>query len=165
MTSPHLKTVCHLRAQAVDVVVVAIDADDARTIDGGIQYFRGLQVSGNEHASIECLVARLARRRNWQGCRSKNNPRLKAELFAAANSCRHNAVLEGERREAHRIILDIEILDAPLGAPDCGSVSKGVPPMATRGEARRAKGGTRITPHVERAAREGFAFDRISERS
>jgi len=41
------------------VVVVAVDTNNARAVDGGIEYFGRLQVGGNENASIEALLRGL----------------------------------------------------------------------------------------------------------
>src|SRR6266851_4424332 len=54
-----LETVGDLRAEAVDVIVVAVDAHDARAIDGGVEHLGGLEVGGNEDARVEALLSGL----------------------------------------------------------------------------------------------------------
>ncbi len=53
----------HLRAQAVDVVVVAADGDDARPVDRGAGDLAGLEVVGNEDVARRGRGARRATRR------------------------------------------------------------------------------------------------------
>jgi len=48
-----------LRAEAVDVIVVAIDAHDARAVNRGVEDLGGLEVRGNEDASVEALLRGL----------------------------------------------------------------------------------------------------------
>src|SRR5256885_1624741 len=54
-----LEAVGNLRAQTIDLVVVAVDAHDARAIDGGVEDFGRFEVGGNEHASVEALLSGL----------------------------------------------------------------------------------------------------------
>ena len=42
-----------LRAEAVDVVVVAVDADDARAVDGGAEDLGLLEIGGDEDVGFE----------------------------------------------------------------------------------------------------------------
>src|SRR6202030_2153917 len=54
-----LEAVGNLRAQAIHVIVVAVDAHDARAIDRGVEDFGRLEVRGNEDAGIETLLRGL----------------------------------------------------------------------------------------------------------
>src|SRR5712664_2779286 len=54
-----LETVGDLRAEPVDVVVVAVDAHDARPIDRGIENFCRFEIGRNEDASVESLLRGL----------------------------------------------------------------------------------------------------------
>ena len=51
-----LEAVGNLRAQPVDVVIVAVDAHDTGTVDGGVQHFCGFEICRNENAGIETLL-------------------------------------------------------------------------------------------------------------
>src|SRR5437016_13592320 len=55
-----LKAVGDLRAQAIHMIVVPVNAHDARAVDGGIENFRGLQVGGNEDAGVESFLRGLS---------------------------------------------------------------------------------------------------------
>src|SRR5260370_27871727 len=74
-----------------------------------------------------------------------------------------DAVLEGERREANGVILEIEILQAPF----CGQLARGHQRRAADGVWTSVAFGKRekfgITPHVEVASGESFAADGLLE--
>ena len=54
-----MKAVGDLRAEAIDVVVVAVDAHDARAVDGSVQNLGGLEIGGNKDAGVEALLRGL----------------------------------------------------------------------------------------------------------
>src|SRR6202008_778740 len=48
-----------LRAEAVDVIVVAVDAHDARAVDGSVEHFGRLEIGGNKYTGVESLLRGL----------------------------------------------------------------------------------------------------------
>ena len=90
------KFVRDLGAEAVDVIVVAVDADDARAVDGSVQDFRRFEVRGNKDAGVESLVRALSS----DGVRQISGGRA-ADCFKAESACGgecrgHHAILERE---------------------------------------------------------------------
>ena len=53
MTKPQLYSSAIWRAEAVDVVVVAVDADEARAVDLGVEDLGRLEIGGDEDAGLE----------------------------------------------------------------------------------------------------------------
>ena len=109
-----LEAVRDLRAEAVHTIVVAVDAHDARAVNRGIEHFCRLKIGGYEHAGVEALLRGL--RGDGVGKIAGGGATHGGEIKAARGGERRgdDAVLEGERREAHGVVLEIEILQAPL---------------------------------------------------
>src|SRR5215472_2442787 len=97
----------NLRAQAVYVVIVAANADNARAEDLGPQDLGRLEVGGDKDACFEAPARGLRRDRVGQvpGGRTAHN--LKAEVARLGQGYRDHAVLKAERREADGIVLEI----------------------------------------------------------
>ena len=87
-----------LRAEAIDVVVVAVDAHDARAVDGGVQDFGGLEIGGNEDAGVEALLRGL--RGNGVGKIAGGGAadRFKSKAARGGQSGGDDAVLEGQAK-------------------------------------------------------------------
>src|SRR5258708_38408154 len=111
-----MEAVGDLRAKAIHVVVVAVDAHDARAIDRGVEHLGGLEVRRNEDASVETLLCGL--RGDGVGEIAGGRAADGGEIEAArgGESCGDDAVLEGEGRKAPGVIFEIEILQAPARA-------------------------------------------------
>ena len=61
-----MEAVGDLGAEAIDVIVIAVDAHDARAVDGGVENFGRLEIGGDEDAGVEacwaaCAATALAR--------------------------------------------------------------------------------------------------------
>ena len=110
------KLVGDLGAEAVDVVVVAVNAHDARAVDGGVENFRRLEIRRDEDAGIESLLGALRGDgvRQVSGGGAAN--RVEPESACRGQGRGYHAILEGERGEADGIILEIEIFNAKLRA-------------------------------------------------
>src|SRR5207245_9769573 len=54
-----VEAVGNLRAEAIDVIVVAVDAHDARAINGRVQYFGGFEIGRDEDADVKALLCGL----------------------------------------------------------------------------------------------------------
>src|SRR6185436_3944189 len=104
--------VAHLRAQPVHVVVVAGDGEDGRVEDGRPEQLARLEVVGDEHAALdaEARGMRCDAVREVAGGRAGEH--LEPELQRAGRRHRHDAVLVGQRRVIHRVVLDIELARA-----------------------------------------------------
>src|SRR2546429_1432754 len=135
------------------MIVVAVDANDARAIDRRVEHLGRLEVRGNEDTRVEALlrglrgdgVGQIAGRRAADGGETK--------AARSGESCGDDAVFERQGREANRVIFEIEIFQAPprgefaRGNQRCAA--NGVWPSEVFG--KREKLG--IAPHVEVAAR------------
>ncbi len=49
----------NLGAEAIDVIVVAVDADQARAVDKGVEDLGGLEISGDEDGGLEAQACGL----------------------------------------------------------------------------------------------------------
>src|SRR5439155_10729328 len=109
-----LEAIGDLRTETVHVVVVAVDAHDARAVHRRIENFRRLQVGGNEDAGVEPLLRGL--RGDGIGEITCGGAADGGEMKTARSgeSRGHNAILEREGREANGVIFEIEILQAPF---------------------------------------------------
>ena len=110
-----LKAVGDLRAEAIDVIVVAVDAHDARAVDGGVEHFGGLEVGGDEDAGVETLLRGLRGDGVGEIAGGRTADGGEIEAARGGESGGDDAILEGKRREADGVIFEIEILQAPLG--------------------------------------------------
>src|SRR5438034_11552628 len=129
-----LEAVGDLRAQTVYVIVVPVDAHDARAVDGGVENFRRLEVSGDEYAGVKSLLGGL--RSDGVGEITGRGATDSGEMESARSgeSRGHDAIFEGEGREANGVILEIEILQSPF----CGKLLRGDQRCAAdRSEERR----------------------------
>src|SRR5258708_36505221 len=134
------------------MIVVAIDAYDARAIDRGVEHFGRLKVGGNEDASVETLLRGLSGDGVGEIAGGRAADGGEIEPARSGESCGDDAVLEGEGRKAHGVIFEIEIFQAPARGE------------FARGDQRRAANGVwtyeafgkgekfGIAPHVEVAA-------------
>ena len=67
-----------LGAEAVDVVVVAVDADQVGAVDAGGEQLLLLEVGGDEDVGVEARRRRRGRRRRWRGCRWRRRRRSRS---------------------------------------------------------------------------------------
>ncbi len=108
-----------LRAQPVDVVVVAVDRDDVAAVDRGGDDLALLEVRRDEHVAAQPGVRRVRgdRVREVAGRRARRD--LEAELERLAQRDRDDPVLERVRRVA-RVVLDPDLAEAELGREAVG---------------------------------------------
>src|SRR5437667_10714546 len=107
-----LEAVGDLRAQTVYVIVVPVDAHDARAVDGGVENFRRLEVSGDEYAGVKSLLGGL--RSDGVGEITGRGATDRSEMDSARSgeSRGHDAIFEGGGREVNGVILQIKILQS-----------------------------------------------------
>src|SRR5438094_6972 len=93
----------------------------ARAVDGGVENFRRLEVSGDEYAGVKSLLGGL--RSDGVGEITGRGATDSGEMESARSgeSRGHDAIFEGEGREANGVILEIEILQSPF----CGKLLRG----------------------------------------
>src|SRR5713101_5677964 len=131
------------------MVVVAVDAHDARAVDRGVEHLGGLQVGGNENTGVETLLSGL--RGDSVGKIAGRRATHRGEIKPARRRERggDDAILEGKGRKANRVILEIEILQAPfrgeLARSDQRRATNGVWAAVAFGKWEKLG----IAPHVE----------------
>src|SRR5438093_639843 len=106
----------HLRAQPVYIVVVAVDRENGRVEDRRAQDLPGLEAVGNEHAAFDAKARGVSRDavREVPGRRAGEN--LESKLHRSRRSDGYDAIFVRQRRVIHRIVLDVELVDAePIG--------------------------------------------------
>ena len=96
------------------MIVVAIDAHDARAVDAVFRIFGGLEIGGNEDAGVKALLCGLGG--HGVGEIAGGGAAHGSEVEAARGGKRggDDAIFKGERREADGIIFEIEIFQAPF---------------------------------------------------
>src|SRR6266481_2010913 len=109
-----LKAVGDLRAKAIDVIIVAVDAHDARSVNRGVEHLGGLEVGRNEHAGVEALLRRLRGDSVGKVAGRRAADGGEVETTGGRKSCRHDAIFKGKRWEADSIVFEINVLQAPF---------------------------------------------------
>src|SRR5437660_8874993 len=159
-----LQAVGNLRAQAIHMIVVPVNAHDARAVDRGVENFRRFKVGGNEDAGVESLLRGLCG--NGVGEIAGGGAADSGETKSARRreSRGHDTIFERERRKANGVIFEIEILQSPF----CGKLARGDQRSAADGIWTNEVFGKReqlgIAPHVEVAAGEVFPAGNFLQR-
>jgi len=147
-----LEAVGDLRAEAIDVVVVAVDADDAGAVDGSVEDFSGFEIGGNEHAGVETLLRGLRSDGVGEVAGGGAADGGEAEAASGDEGGADDAVLEGERGEADGVVFHVEILDAETGSEFRGSDKRrpagGVGRLEAVGDGEKLG----VAPHIEGSA-------------
>jgi hypothetical protein len=94
-------------AEAVDVVVVAVDADETRTVDEGVEDLGGLEVGGDEDGGLQAEARGLSGDRVREVAGGGTTDGGEAELLRVGERDGDDAILERERREADGVVLDV----------------------------------------------------------
>jgi hypothetical protein len=98
-----------LGAEAVDVVVVAVDADETRTVDLGVEDLCRLEVGGDEDAGLEAETGGLCGDRVGEVAGGGAADGGEAELLRVGEGDRDDAIFEAESWEADCVVLDVEV--------------------------------------------------------
>ncbi len=98
-----------LGAETVDVVVVAVDADETRTVDLGVEDFGWLEVGRNEDAGLEAEAGGLGGDGVGEVAGGGAADGLEAELLRVGQGDGDDAIFEAEGWEADGVVLDVEV--------------------------------------------------------
>ena len=148
-----------LEAQAVDVVVGAVDRDDRRPVGERVLDLGRLEVGRHEHVGGQARCRRGRRGRAGEVAGARAGQRVEPEGERLRRRDRDRAVLERERRVAG-VVLDQERVDAEGLAQASGrddrrpadgeAADRRARPGAARGSARRPPAGWRGSPAYRR---------------
>src|SRR5207249_10759301 len=103
-----------LAAEAIDIVIVAVDRDQRRLIDRGADDLARLEIGRDEDAGAQAGLGGVRRDRAGEVAGRGAGQRIEPELERFGRGDRDRAVLEGEGR-VNRVVLDVEIAQ-PEGA-------------------------------------------------
>src|SRR5207245_860280 len=118
---PPSEAVGDLAAETVHLVVVAPHPGEAGAEDGRPQDLRGLQVFGNEDAGLEAVPDALGRDRVRQVPGRGATDRGHAELARLREGDGDDPVLERQRGEIDRVVLDVQLAYAEAGGEPLGA--------------------------------------------
>ena len=110
-----------LRAQPVDVVVIAAHGDDARTVDRGAGDLAGLEVVRDEDRASEAEPRRMRRDAVCEVAGRRAGKDAEAELDGPRRRNGDDAVLIGAGRMIDRIVLDVELADPQAAGETIGA--------------------------------------------
>ena len=96
-------------AEAVDLVVGAVDADDVGAIDERAEDFALLEIGGDEHVALQAGAGGIGGDGVGEVAGRGAGDDLEAEFARAAQRDGDDAVFEGERRVIDRVVLDVEL--------------------------------------------------------
>src|SRR5262245_38057084 len=113
-----------LRTEAVHMIIVAGDAHDLRTVDLGANNLGGLEIGRNKDTGLESAAGRLCRHRVGQVSGGRAAYGFKSKVARLRQRNRNHAVFEAQRREADRIVFEVEGFAAKLLA-NAGSSYQG----------------------------------------
>ena len=139
-----------------------------RLIDARADHLARLEVVGDEDVALEPEARRVRRDAVAQVAGRRAAEHREAELHGARGGDRHDAILVGQRRVIHAVVLDVELADAQRFREAIGLDER----REARGEAGARLAGDRqqlaIAPQVARPRRDGLAVmscrDRRSRR-
>ncbi len=101
--------VSDLGAEAVDVVVVSIDADEAGPVDLGVEDLGGLEVGWDEDGGLEAEASGLGGDGVGEVAGGGAADDIEAESLRVGEGDGDDSILEAEGWEADGIVFDIEV--------------------------------------------------------
>ena len=108
--------IAHLRAQPVHIVVVAGDGEDRRPIDRRTKELARLEIVGDKHTTLDAETRGVRRDAVGEVAGRRASQHVEAQLESASRGYRHDAVFVRQRRVVHRVVLDVQLIDAePIG--------------------------------------------------
>ena len=103
-------------AEPVHIVVVALDLDHVRLVNQVAEHLRRFKVGRDEHVALHACRRRVSRDGVGQVAGRGAGHRFKAEFPRTCEGDRDDPIFERQGRMVHRIVLDIELVDAQIGA-------------------------------------------------
>ena len=97
-----------LRAEAIHLIVISGDADQARAEDLRAQHLGRLEIGGDEDPGLEAHARGLRGHGIGQIARGRAAHHLEAEGLGLRQRHGHDAILERKRRETHGVVLQVE---------------------------------------------------------
>src|SRR5260370_35714878 len=94
------------------MVVVAVDADEARTVDEGVEDLGGLEVDGDEDGGLQVEAGGVSGERVREVAGRGTTDGGEAGLLRVGEWDGDDAIIERERLEAARVVLDVEMVCA-----------------------------------------------------
>ena len=144
-------------AEAVDVVVVTVDADQAGAVDESVEDLGGLEVGGDEDAGLEAEPGSLGGYGVGEIAGGGAADRGEAEGLGIGESDGNDAVFEAECGEADGVVLDVEIASADALAEVLGADQRREAYGEIRLEAFRDGQQLFVAPDVGGAGGDGLA--------
>ena len=145
------------RGEAVDVVVVAVDADEARAIDERVENLRGLEIGGHQDAGLQSEARGLRGDGVREVAGGGAADRVEAELARVGQRNGDDAILEAERGKADGVVLDVEAGGADARAEAAGVDQRREADGQIRLKALRHGQQPRVAPDAGGAAGDGIA--------
>src|SRR4029079_1275662 len=102
-----------LRAEAVDVVVVAVDGHQRRRVDSRTDDLAALEVAGDEYVGVEARARGMRGDTVGEVAGRRGGERRKPELLRLRRGDGDDAVLE-RPGGVRAVVLDVEILQPEL---------------------------------------------------
>ncbi len=104
-----------LRAEAIDVVVVAIDAHQRRAVDLGVENLGRLEIGGDKDEGLEAETRGVRSNGVGKVAGGRAADRIESEGLRIGQCDRDDAIFEAERGHADGVVLDVEIARADAG--------------------------------------------------
>ena len=153
-----------LRAQAIDVVVAAVDAHQLRAKHLRAQNLRRLEIGWNEDPGFQSFAGRLRSHRIRQIARGRASDGIEAEAASIRQSHGDHAVFETQRGQADGVILNQQPSRSNLRAQSRRANQRGEPYGQRRLKARRQRQQLAIAPNIRSTRGKQFARDARSKR-
>ena len=163
LTKPQPYLIGDLRAEAIDLVVGAVDADDVGPVDAGAEDLGPFEIGGDEDVALQPGGGGVGGDAVGEVARRGAADRREAELARLAQGDGDDAVLERQRREVDGVVLDPQLLDAELVGQAVGPDQRRAADVQADG--RLAVEGQQflVAPHVERAQLDLLAAERLAD--
>ena len=114
-----------LGAQAVHLIVGALDADDLCAIDKRANDFASLQICGDQDITRESGGSGVCSHRVGQVAGGGTGDNFEAQFTGAAESHRNHAIFKGKGRVVDRVILDVKLINPQFLGQAVGSDKRG----------------------------------------
>ena len=142
-------------AQAVDIVVAAVDGDQRRRVDCRADDLALLQVCGDEDAGLHSGAGGVGGYAVRQVARRSAGQSVELEVAGDAGGDGDDAVLE-RPRGVHAVVLDVEPVEAQFAAQVRGAQKRRIAGADVNGVLSVDGKKVGVTPHRRRAGLDAF---------